>query len=279
MSALAQHYTTVLVVGGEGCRCREIAELYGFKDVVVPNDIVAWDQTIAPYREFGPWERASARPRDFRNTRLEAILVFSDSRDYATDYQIIMDLLRSDGGRLHTLASGSAATKQSLPIYFSQGDLLCPTEHPHPRMSQGTFRVGLEAMYKAMTGRELARTVYGKPERATYTYADSVLSSWMAEVHSENVLPRNIYMVGDNPQADIAGGNAYGWNTCLVRTGVHTADHNDVENPATMGLFENVLHAVVTCMRRELGHDFKFEFDLEANNSTPPDAPVSAAEV
>lgn len=48
MSALASYYHTVLVVGGVGYRCREVAEQYGFKDVVVPNDIVAWDPTIAP---------------------------------------------------------------------------------------------------------------------------------------------------------------------------------------------------------------------------------------
>jgi len=119
MSALAEYYNTVLVVGGEGFRCREIAELYGFKDVVVPNDIVAWDETIAPYRTFGPWERASARPRDFHNCNIEAILVFSDSRDYATDYQIIMDLLRSENGCLGTIAKNPIS--QRIPIYFSQG--------------------------------------------------------------------------------------------------------------------------------------------------------------
>ena len=119
MSALSEYHHTVLVVGGEGFRCREIAELYGFRDVVVPNDIVAWDESIAPYRTFGPWERASARPRDFNNCNIEAILVFSDSRDYATDYQIIIDLLRSENGRLGTTAKDP--TSQRIPIYFSQG--------------------------------------------------------------------------------------------------------------------------------------------------------------
>ena len=130
-------------------------------------------------------------------------------------------------------------------------------------MSQGTFRLGLEAMYKAITGVELERTIYGKPELATYTYADEVLSSWMEEIHSTNVLPENVYMVGDNPQSDIIGGNLYGWNTCLVKTGVHPGSENDKENPASEGLFENVLHAVVASVRKELGTDFKFEFDQE----------------
>jgi HAD superfamily hydrolase (TIGR01450 family) len=41
MSALAEYYETVLVVGGENYQCREVAKNYGFKNIIVPNDIVA----------------------------------------------------------------------------------------------------------------------------------------------------------------------------------------------------------------------------------------------
>lgn len=263
MRALAEYYNTVLVVGGEGYRCREVAEQYGFKDIVVPNDIVAWDPTIAPYRVFTEEERATSRPRDFSKTNIEAIMVFSDSRDYATDMQIIVDLLRSENGRLGTMAKDPVS--QRIPIYFSQGDLLCPTEHPYPRMSQGAFRIGLEAMYKALTGVDLERVVYGKPEMATYKYADEVLASWMEEIHNDERLPKNIYMIGDNPASDIVGGNMYGWNTCLVRTGVFQGGENDEENPANFGVFANVLEAVKTAMRKELGQDFQFGFDETIN--------------
>ncbi|KAI1424381.1 HAD-superfamily hydrolase [Xylaria sp. FL1777] len=263
MSALASYYESVLVVGGVGYRCREVAEQYGFKDVIVPNDIVAWDPTIAPYREFTEYEKAMSRPRDFSKHNIDAILVFSDSRDYATDIQIIMDLLLSQNGRLKTKAKDPES--QRIPIYFSQGDLLCPTEHWTPRMSQGAFRVGLEAMYKAMTGVDLERVVYGKPELATYKYADEVMASWMEQIHGEEKLPENIYMIGDNPASDIIGGNMYGWNTCLVRTGVFQGGDNDENNPANFGVFPNVLEAVQTALRKELGDDFKMHFDETVN--------------
>lgn len=263
MRALAEYYKTVLVVGGEGYRCREVAEEYGFEDIIVPNDIVAWDPSIAPYRVFTEEERATSRPRDFTKVNIEAILVFSDSRDYATDMQIIMDLLRSENGRLGTVAKDPVS--QRIPIYFSQGDLLCPTEHPFPRMSQGAFRIGLEAMYKALTGVDLERVVYGKPELATYKYADEVLTSWMEEIHNDERLPKNIYMIGDNPASDIIGGNMYGWNTCLVRTGVYQGEGNDENNPASFGVFKNVLEAVQTACKKELGEDFRFEWDETIN--------------
>ncbi|KAK0620732.1 HAD-like domain-containing protein [Immersiella caudata] len=263
MRALAEYYSTVLVVGGEEYRCREVAEQYGFKDIIVPNDIVAWDPSIAPYRVFTDAERASSRPRDFTQVEIEAIMVFSDSRDYATDMQIIMDLLRSKKGRLGTTAEDPVSER--IPIYFSQGDMLCPTEHPIPRMSQGAFRIGLEAMYKALTGVDLERVVYGKPELATYKYADEVIASWMDVLHGEERVPENVYMIGDNPASDIVGGNMYGWNTCLVRTGVFQGGENDEENPANFGVFANVWEAVTTACRKQLGPDFKFEWDDRVN--------------
>jgi HAD superfamily hydrolase (TIGR01456 family) len=154
---------------------------------------------------------------------------------------------------------------QRIPIYFSQGDMLCPTEHWTPRMSQGTFRIGLEAMYKALTGVDLERVVYGKPELATYKYADEVITSWMDQIHGEERLPENVYMIGDNPASDIIGGNNYGWNTCLVRTGVFQGGDNDENNPASFGVFPNVLDAVQTALRKELGDDFKMHFDDTIN--------------
>jgi HAD superfamily hydrolase (TIGR01456 family) len=263
MRALAEYYKTVLVVGGEGYKCREVAEAYGFENIVVPNDIIAWDPTIAPYRVFTDEERKTSRPRDFSKINIEAIMVFSDSRDYATDIQIIMDLLQSENGKFGTKAKDPVS--QRVPIYFSQGDMLCPTEHPFPRMSQGAFRIGLEAMYKSLTGVELERVVYGKPELATYKYADEVITSWMETIHNDEKLPANIYMIGDNPASDIIGGNMYGWNTCLVRTGVFQGGDNDENNPASFGVFVNVFDAVTTAIKKELGEDFKFNFDESVN--------------
>jgi HAD superfamily hydrolase (TIGR01456 family) len=268
MSALAEYYETVLVVGGENYQCREVAKQYGFKDIVVPNDIYASVPTISPLREhFTSEQRATSSPRDFSKVKINAILVFSDSREYATDLQIIMDLLQSEDGILLGPRKKDPSVDQ-LPIYFSQGDLLCPTEHPTPRMSQGTFRIALEAIYKAITGAELERVVYGKPELATYKYADEILTSWMDTIHGEEKLPKNIYMIGDNPASDITGGNMYGWNTCLVRTGVYQGEGNDDENPANFGVFVNVLEAVQTALRKELGQDFQFKWNDNINPVT-----------
>ncbi|KAE8363774.1 HAD-like domain-containing protein [Aspergillus caelatus] len=265
MQALAEYYENVLVCGGEGFNIRKVAESYGFKNVVHPKDILAWDPTISLCRNFTEEERAQAKPRDFSEFKFDAILVLAESYDMSTDFQIILDLLLSANGKLMSWAKDPAsknAIARHIPIYFSQGDLLSPTEHKGaPRLHLGAFRVALEAQYKALTGLDLDRLVYGKPERATYICADEVFKNWMEEIHNERRLPENIYMIGDNPQSDIIGGNLYGWNTCLVRTGVFRGEGNDANNPANFGVFDHVLDAVKAAIRKELGEDFKFKWD------------------
>ncbi|RMJ21788.1 Phosphatidyl synthase [Aspergillus sp. HF37] len=278
MQALAEYYETVLVLGGEGLAVRQAAENYGFKNVVHPKDILAWDPTVSPWRTFSAEERAQARPRDFSKVKFDAILVFADSRDYATDMQLIVDLLLAENGQFLTRAEDPVSSR--IPIYFSQGDLVFPTDHKGPtRLTQGAFRIGCEAMYKALTGVDLERVVYGKPERATYTYADEVLRSWMEQIHNVNKIPKNIYMVGDNPASDIIGGNMYGWNTCLVRTGVFQGPgENDPNNPASFGVFDNVLEAVKGAVRKQLGEEFKFKWNPKVNPVTHGDDGASAVE-
>ena len=264
MQALSEYYETVLVLGGDGFKIREVAENYGFKTVVHPKDLLAWDPSISPWATLTEEEKAQAKPRDFSKMKFDAIMVFADSRDYQTDFQVIMDLLLAEDGKLMSKAKDPVATR--IPIYFSQGDLLMPTEHKGlPRLTQGAFRISVEAQYKTLTGVDLERVVYGKPERATYTYADEVLKSWMEELHGEPRLPDNIYMVGDNPASDIIGGNMYGWNTCLVRTGVFQGGENDLNSPANFGVFPHVLDAVKAAIAKELGEDFKLKWDPKVN--------------
>lgn len=264
MQALSEYYETVLVVGGEGFRARAAAENYGFANVVLPKDILAWDPSISPWRAFTEEERQQARPRDFSRVKFDAILIFGDSYDWATDYQIILDLLLSENGKLGTRAADPTANQ--IPIYFSNADLVFPTEYRGgPRMTVGSFRIAIEALFKAHSGGDLERVIYGKPELAAYKYADEVIQSWMKEIHNEYSLPQNIYMVGDNPQSDIIGGNMYGWNTCLVRTGVFQGGENDEQNPASFGVFDTVLHAVQAVVKKELGTDFKMKWSDKVN--------------
>ncbi len=82
----------------------------------------------------------------------------------------------------------------------------------------------------------------------TFNYARTQLTQWAAHLAARGAPPDqyavaaaaitfdNIFMVGDNPRADIRGANAAGapWKSLLVRTGVFRDERlaNDPTDPA-----------------------------------------------
>lgn len=76
MREMAERYRTVLVVGGEGEKCRHVAEGYGFQDVVTPGDIIKDNQDTTPFRKLNEVETAHLRARNFNQAEIEAIFCF-----------------------------------------------------------------------------------------------------------------------------------------------------------------------------------------------------------
>ena len=173
------------------------------------------------------------------------MFVFNDPRDWGLDAQIIKDVLLSQGGVLGTLSEKNGnpdlpnkgyQQDGQPPLYFSNPDLLWAAKYHLPRLGQGGFRAALEGIWAAVTGGEkngveLKKTVMGKPHRPTYEFAEKRLIAHRKDLlqgheHELGHLKR-VYMVGDNPESDILGGNSYrspygtDWVSVLVQTGVY----------------------------------------------------------
>ncbi len=189
MRQFAEKYGTVLVVGGEGEKCRLVAESYGFRDVITPGDILKTNAATAPFRKLTEQEHADSRDLRERgplsNVVIDAIFVFADSRDCklppssdeifdsptpaslllparvrdrltdtvpgASDVQIIIDIAMSKGGRLETR---SETFEEGPPIYFSHNDIVYVRTLPtllHPTSCQltETSQVGCIARARA----------------------------------------------------------------------------------------------------------------------------------
>jgi len=252
MREMAETYKTVLVVGGEGETCRHVAEGYGFQDVVTPGDIIKDNQDTTPFRKLTKAEYENSRTRNFAEVEIEAIFVFADSRDWASDQQIILDLLMSKNGRLGTR---SETFDEGPPVFFSHNDVVWSTSHDLTRIGMGALRVSLEAMFKAVTGKELRTTAFGKPQIGTFHFATRLLQQWRKDTHGINSPPDTVYFVGDTPESDIRGTNEYDqhtdnhWYSILVGTGVFEAGTKPRFTPkATVN---NVLDAVQHGMERE----------------------------
>lgn len=252
MREMAERYGTVLVVGGEGEKCRHVAEGYGFKDVVTPGDIIKDNTDTTPFRKLTEDEYKNSRVRNFAEVEIEAIFVFADSRDWASDQQIILDLLMSKNGRLGTRSENF---DQGPPLFYSHNDVVWSASHDLTRIGMGALRVSLEAMYKAVTGKELQTTAFGKPQIGTFEFATRLLQQWRKDTHGIDCPPNTVYFVGDTPESDIRGTNDFNqqadntWYSILVRTGVFQAGTTPTFAPkATV---DDVLEAVKHGMERE----------------------------
>ncbi|KAK9472058.1 HAD-like domain-containing protein [Dipodascopsis tothii] len=242
---LANKLSKVLVVGGDGDICRHVAHSYGFKDVVMPVDIIATNKSIWPFHRFSEADLARAQP--MTDAPIDGIFVYNDSRDWGCDTQIIVDVLLSQRGQFGTR---NDELRQQVPIYFSNNDLLWANDYSLPRYGQGAFRACIESAYKEYTGADLRSVIIGKPFTETYDFADKVLREFR-QTHGHTGELERVYMVGDNPASDIMGANSYGWKSMLVKTGVYReAEHRELV--ATPDFYcEDVFNAVRQALKFE----------------------------
>ena len=244
----------IMVVGGEGGRCRNVAEMYGFTNVVTPGDIYAAYPEIWPFSKpflrdyYQSFARALPRPINSaspeKSLKIDAVFVYNDPRDWGLDLQVILDVMLSREGIMGTYSSknGDRSLPNSgylqdnqPPLYFSNPDLLWAAHYHLSRLGQGGFRESLEGLWRAVTAHshsygapapELYKTVIGKPYRETYSFAENLLLRHRDALFGSATPLNKVYMVGDNPESDIRGANSYEsphgveWVSLLTRTGV-----------------------------------------------------------
>lgn len=180
MRSLVEKYDTVLVVGGVGEACRKVAEEYGFKSVVTPGDILKWNPNVSPFRKLTDEEYAASKTLDFSKIAIGAILVFADSREWASDQQIILELLMSKNG---VMGTESKQFNEGPDIYFAHDDFVWSTNYNLSRYGMGALQVCISALYHAHTGKDLDVTKFGKPNKETFNFANSILKSWRQDAY------------------------------------------------------------------------------------------------
>lgn len=184
MKDLVGVYENVLVVGGVGNVCRKVAESYGFKNVFTPLDVLKWNPAVSPYHDLTEEETVCARDVDFSKTPIDAIMVFADSRNWAADQQIILELLLSKNGVMGTECK---TYDQGPEIYFAHSDFIWATNYKLLRYGMGALQVSIAALYREHTGHELKVNRFGKPQKGTFKYANKVLASWRQGVLDEHL--------------------------------------------------------------------------------------------
>ncbi|KAG7196164.1 uncharacterized protein KQ657_000176 [Scheffersomyces spartinae] len=200
MKDLVGIYENVLVVGGVGNVCRNVAESYGFKNVYTPFDILKWNPAVTPYHDMTEAELACAKDVDFSKVAIDAILVFADSRNWAADQQIILELLLSKNG---VMGTSSATYNEGPQLYFAHSDFIWATNYKLSRYGMGALQVSIAALYREHTGTELKVNRFGKPQKGTFIFANKVLSKWRKGVLDEHLKKMPVDAPNALEEADI----------------------------------------------------------------------------
>lgn len=177
--------------------------------------MLAWNKAVWPLHSLSAEELESVKITDFSQICIAAIIVFHDPRNWALDIQVMCDLIQSGG-----VVGGPCLpthTQKAVDLVFCNPDLIWKSDFDRPRLGQGAFKEAFQAVFKSLTGTPYPYTQFGKPTAATYTFAEQMLREQLLDQSS----PNSVYMVGDNPESDIAGANAARWKSILVRTGVY----------------------------------------------------------
>ncbi|CAI5715263.1 unnamed protein product [Hyaloperonospora brassicae] len=246
---VAQHGDELVLAVGKDCReMRHVMQDYGFQHVVTVDQLHR--HFPAMYPDVAVAEPLAANGR-FDAQPFAAVFVLIDPIYWGRELQIVMDVLCSPNGLLRHQpivdptatdaatagadaqgreaggAGGVRGERQHVPLYSACSDFQYVGDFHLPRYGAGAFHAVLEDLFTRTTGHKLEQTLFGKPQRASFEFVETLIDAQHGNVE-------RIYMVGDNPKTDIRGANEAGgrWKSVLTLTGMHTGPENDVEYPA-----------------------------------------------
>ncbi|KAL0237145.1 hypothetical protein PCE1_000542 [Barthelona sp. PCE] len=231
---IEQGFNGVACITGECCPY-EIAEHHGLR-------AISTEDIKLLYPDLCPLDPVVDRtvddiPYNIKETgeKIEAVFMVNDTSKFF-DIQIIVDILLTDGdvygARVH---KHGYSGPQKVKLYVANPDLHYKGTHSENRMTVGSFMRCVEAIWNQYTDKPLEWEGLGKPCSLAYENCSSAIG---------NIDPKRLYMVGDNPESDIRGGNAAGMNTILVRTGCYTEDM-ELDEGSTPTIIVDDLYAAV----------------------------------
>jgi len=237
LAPIYEHQRILFVARSEEF-CRQMAKLYGFKNVVTIEEYGRAHPILIPHKKV---HQAQVISWEYEKP-ISAIFLLQVPADWAEALQICVDILRSDG----IPGADHESLDQKVKVFSGNPDLDYGALHSVPRMTLGAFRKCLEALFRESAGRELLVTLYGKPFPLIYQYAESALK------HQAKLSLKRIYAIGDNPKSDIKGANDAGdhWYSILTRTGCFQGGDNDPTYTAKF-VCKDVKEAVLHILERE----------------------------
>ncbi|TMS37770.1 hypothetical protein L596_004634 [Steinernema carpocapsae] len=213
----------VLVVG-QG-PVKEIANHLGFHIVTQLDDL----RILFPHLDCVDFKRRrlDAFTQIGAFNPIEAIIFLGEPLKWESALQLITDVLITNGNPASMKHKRTTKNYPHIPIVACNLDLLWMAEKglPLPRFGHGIFLHCLSSVYHKLTGYDLHFEAFlGKPSEISYVHAAHCIQR--QAFHMKMQCPDTVYVIGDNPESDILGGNLF--SRYLKKRGYGRFDHLDV---------------------------------------------------
>lgn len=142
-------------------------------------------------------------------SEIQGVLILDDVIDWEQNLKVLLELLKNKGN--------------DLDIVSVHADRFYPDEFPLPRMCLGVFLMVLEKFAQKILGKQPNVLLFGKPSLRTFEFAKVFAQKQWPEIEISQ-----FYMLGDNPETDILGGNRSKMQTVLVKTGVYNDGNKEI---------------------------------------------------
>ena len=197
------------VISGMGA-IDDIAQFCGFKNTITLSD-------LADIREIYK-ENKKETYKNFSKKKgeiLEKYKNFDELMREISGYMILDDIYDWDLN-LNIILQLLSINSADFPIVLVHDDKLYPDQFPLPRMALGMFNKILQNFSRKLLKKAPNFLFYGKPTLKTFEYVKKFVGKNWSEFEISD-----FYMLGDNPETDILGGNRSEMQTILVKTGVY----------------------------------------------------------
>ena len=155
-----------------------------------------------------------------KEMKFKAVIISVCTYRILSMIQVLYDILSSKDGSIRG-PRRDPNEPQSVTLITLNPDLFYASSHPMQRLGPAVENTMISSVMKQSMGLDVKFEEYGKPKTFNYDFAERTLQK---RAMRQRIKISNYYMIGDNPRSDIAGANAKGWVSILVRTGVFDAN-------------------------------------------------------
>lgn len=165
-----------LIVGKDNNQSTKLAKSFSFTNYITFQDYLSEREYLCPGYKYEKRDGVTVL-NDYKedNLKIDQIIIYSFNYDWLCLYQVLVDIIRSDG--IANIEHESI--EQKVDVYIINNNFTDKSEYNNniPRFSIGAFRLCLENIFKVCTGRDMDVIPFEKPELGLFEMCEEKMKS------------------------------------------------------------------------------------------------------